>query len=60
MKIGSMEFDLGPYIEKELVSKRFILALLVIAYFAYTGSGEGIVGTVIGYYFGTHQGATAA
>jgi hypothetical protein len=47
--------DLTPYIEKELISKRFILAILIVAYFAYTGNAEGIAGTVIGYYFGNHQ-----
>ena len=50
--------DLSAYVENELISKRFILALLILAYFAYTGNGEGIAGTVIGYYFGTHQGGT--
>ena len=40
------------YIEKELISKRFILALAIVGYFAFTGNGEGIAGTVIGYYFG--------
>lgn len=44
------------YIEKELISKRFILAVMIIVYFAWTGSGEGIAGTVVGYYFGTHTG----
>ncbi len=42
------------YIEKDLISKRFILAVMIIVYFAWTGSGEGIAGTVVGYYFGTH------
>lgn len=46
---------LATYVEKEIISKRFILALLILAYFAYTGNGEGIAGTVIGYYFGTHE-----
>jgi len=43
------------FVEKEIISKRFVLAIAIIAYFAYTGNGEGIAGTVIGYYFGTHQ-----
>lgn len=47
--------DWSSYIEKEIIGKRFILAILIIAYFVHTGNGEGIVGTVIGYYFGTHQ-----
>lgn len=47
--------DLTPYIETEIISKRFILALLIVGYFAYTGNAEGIAGTVIGYYFGNHQ-----
>jgi hypothetical protein len=42
------------FVEPGLISKRFLLAMVIIAYFAYTGSGEGIAGTVIGYYFGTH------
>lgn len=43
------------FVEKQIVSKRFIIALLVIAYFAFSGNGEGIAGTVIGYYFGNHK-----
>lgn len=47
--------DWTVYIEKELISKRFILALIIVGYFAFTGNAEGIAGTVIGYYFGNHQ-----
>lgn len=45
---------LENYIEKGLIGKRFILALTIIAYFAYTGNGEGLVGSVMGYYFVSH------
>lgn len=51
--------DITPYIEKELISKRFILAILIVGYFAYTGNAEGIAGTVVGYYFGNHQTGAA-
>ena len=44
---------LSDYIERNMVSKRFILALVVIGYFAFSGQGGGIAGTVIGYYFGS-------
>ena len=46
--------SLSPYIEKELISKRFLLALVILFYFVHSGNVEGIAGTVIGYYFGTH------
>ena len=58
MKISWVEINIGPYIEKDLISKRFIIAIAVLAYFAYTGNGEGIVGTVAGFYFGTHTSVT--
>ena len=45
------------YIEKELIGKRFIIALLLVGLFAFGHVSEGILGAVIGYYFGTHQGA---
>ncbi len=45
---------LSDYIEKGLIGKRFILALVIIVYFAYTGNGEGLVGSVMGYYFVSH------
>jgi hypothetical protein len=44
------------YIERGLIGKRFILALLLIGLFAFGHISEGIVGAVIGYYFGTHEG----
>lgn len=44
------------YIEPELIGKRFILALLLVVLFATGHISEGIVGAVIGYYFGTHEG----
>lgn len=40
------------YIEKNLVSKRFILAMAIIGYFVATGQGEALVGAVMGFYFG--------
>lgn len=49
--------DLSKYIESGLISKRFIIALLLIGIFAYSGTNEGIVGAVVGYYFGTHPPA---
>ena len=45
---------LSDYIEKNLISKRFLLAVLVIFYFIYSGNGEGLVGSVMGYYFVSH------
>lgn len=48
--------DLSPYFEKEIIGKRFIIAIMLIILFAYGNISEGIVGAVIGYYFGTHQG----
>ena len=56
------------YIEKELISKRSCMAAMLILIFAVVvlkGDGEGmtvmsgIVGTVVGYYFGTHQSQTS-
>lgn len=46
------------FVEPSLFSKRFILAMVIIVYFAFSGIGEGIAGTVIGYYFGTHTSTT--
>lgn len=43
---------ISEYIEKELISKRFLLALLITGYFLATGNGEALVGAVIGFYFG--------
>jgi len=45
------------YIEKEILSKRFIIAIIII--FGYLFKPDitglvGLVGAVIGYYFGTH------
>ena len=42
---------LSDYIEKELLSKRFILALLLVVLFAFGYISEGILGAVIGFYF---------
>lgn len=39
------------YVEKELLSKRFILALLLVVLFAFGYISEGILGAVIGFYF---------
>lgn len=39
------------YIEKELISKRFILALMLVVLFAFGYISEGILGAVIGFYF---------
>lgn len=46
---------LEKYIEPELIGKRFILALLLVGLFAFGHISEGILGAVIGYYFGTHE-----
>ena len=54
MKIGGFEIDLSPYFEKELIGKRFILAMILVVMFAYGYFSEGIIGAVIGYYFGNH------
>jgi hypothetical protein len=42
------------YIEKELVGKRFIIALLLVILFASGYISEGILGAVIGFYFRDH------
>lgn len=44
----------SDYIERNIIGKRFILAVLIILYFAYSGNGEGLVGSVMGYYFVSH------
>jgi len=45
------------FVEKELISKRFILAIIIVmAYLVRPEQlGEAIVGAIVGYYFGTHQ-----
>lgn len=43
--------EISDYIEKELLSKRFILALLLVVLFAFGYISEGILGSVIGFYF---------
>jgi hypothetical protein len=58
VKIGNCEIILSPYFEKELIGKRFILALLLVGLFAYGYVTEGILGAVIGYYFGSHNQVT--
>jgi hypothetical protein len=60
MKIGTVEIVFAPYLEKELIGKRFILALLLVGLFAYGYVTEGILGAVIGYYFGSHSTVTVA
>jgi hypothetical protein len=45
---------ISDYIEKELVSKRFILALLLVILFASGHISEGILGAVVGFYFRDH------
>ena len=39
------------YIEKQLISKRFLLALLLVILFAFGHVSEGIIGAVVGFYF---------
>jgi uncharacterized membrane protein YqaE (UPF0057 family) len=46
---------LEDYIEKGLIGKRFIIAVLLVILFAYGYISEGIIGAVIGYYFGSHD-----
>jgi len=46
---------LDYFIEKEIISKRLIIAVLVICLFSLGHIGEGILGAVVGYYFGSHQ-----
>ena len=58
MKIGNCEIDFAPYLEKELIGKRFILAMILVTLFAYGYISEGILGAVIGYYFGSHSATT--
>ncbi|MDD4776110.1 MAG: hypothetical protein PHG75_06340 [Syntrophomonas sp.] len=50
------------YIEKELIGKRFILALLLVGLFSFGHISEGILGAVIGFYFRDHVpgGGTAS
>lgn len=45
----------SDYIEKNIISKRFLLAVLIVLYFIYSGNGEGLVGSVMGYYFVSHS-----
>lgn len=47
------------YIEKNLVSKRFILAIAIIGNFVATGQGEALVGAVMGFYFGEKAATNA-
>jgi len=56
--------DWSAYVEKELISKRSCMSAMLILIFAVTvfrgdeagmTAMAGIVGTVVGYYFGTHQ-----
>jgi hypothetical protein len=42
------------YVEKELIGKRFIIALLLVILFATGHISEGILGAVIGFYFRDH------
>ena len=42
---------LSDYVEKQLFSKRFILALLLVVLFAQGHISEGLVGAAIGFYF---------
>lgn len=44
--------QLADYIEKEIISKRFLLAIAIVGYFVATGQGEALVGAVMGFYFG--------
>lgn len=46
---------IADYVEREIIGKRFVLALLLVALFALGHISEGILGAVIGYYFGTHE-----
>lgn len=46
------------YVEKELLSKRFILALLLVVLFAFGHISEGILGAVIGFYFNRATAST--
>jgi len=48
------------YVEKELLSKRFILALLLVVLFAFGYISEGILGAVIGFYFNRDTTQTMA
>jgi hypothetical protein len=51
--------DITPFIEKELVSKRFILAMaIIVAWAAGAPIPSEVVGLVVGFYFGSHQTVT--
>jgi hypothetical protein len=54
MKIGLIDINLAPYIEKKLIGKRFILALILVYLFANGNVSEGLIGAVIGFYFRDH------
>jgi hypothetical protein len=56
---GGGLMPIGDYIEKQIIGKRFILALILVTLFAFGHISEGIVGAVIGYYFGSHTSETA-
>lgn len=43
--------DTTGLVERGLISKRFILALMIISNYLYTGQGEALVGAVMGFYF---------
>jgi len=53
--------DIAPYIEKELIGKRFLLAMSVVcAWVAGAPIPSEVVGVVIGFYFGSHQTVSEA
>ena len=52
--------EISDYIEKELISKRFLLALLLVLLFATGNVSEGLIGTVVGFYFGRSTTPTTA
>ena len=51
--------NLSAYVEKEIISKRFLLAISIVGYFVATGQGEALVGAVMGFYFGEKAATTA-
>lgn len=48
--------DITPFIEKEILSKRFVVAMTIILAWALGAQiPSEIVALVVGFYFGSHQ-----
>jgi hypothetical protein len=58
MKFPSL--NLSEYIEKEIISARFILALAATALFGFAKMDITVYGIIIAFYFGNHPATVAA